>query len=378
MKNIITTNKKKREKKGDWHYFLNQGNFFLFFEANSIPMQYRGMKTLFFRPTLARELKRLARENRGESLKILDDVVFKAMLSADNEDSREALRSLLSACTHREVSTVQVINNDLVPAHLDAKTARLDVHITFNDGESADLEMQAGKSDDDLKTRAEYYSSLLLASQQTRGKPYRRIKRVYQIFFLNCVLFPGSAKLSRRYFYQEEEEHDRLSEATEIIFYELPKLEKRLKEFLEGKEGVEILTNEEKWCMYMRYRHEERAGSFIERLCREEEGIMRAEQAVTKVSRDYIKYSKKMAEIKNSMDRAQELLLAREEAEREGHEHGMEMGMREGMKEGIKTGMEKGHMEKTLEIARKMKAFGDSFDRIHTITGLPLEDIEKL
>ena len=77
--------------------------------------------------------------------------------------------------------------------------------------------MQASRSNNDLKKRAEYYSALLLSGQQPRGKPYHGVKRVYQIFFLNCVLFPHSGKLSRRYFFQEED-HERLSESV-VSFY---------------------------------------------------------------------------------------------------------------------------------------------------------------
>jgi 3-phenylpropionate/cinnamic acid dioxygenase small subunit len=33
----------------------------------------------------------------------------------------------------------------------------------------------------------------------------------------------------------EEEEHDRLTDATEIIFYEMPKLEQRVQDMLAGK-----------------------------------------------------------------------------------------------------------------------------------------------
>ena len=91
------------------------------------------MKTPFFKLRLSAELKRIARDNiaQGKPLSVLDDVVFKAMLTSDTEDSREALRSLLSACTRREISTVQVVNNDLIPAHLAAKSPRLDVHVTL-------------------------------------------------------------------------------------------------------------------------------------------------------------------------------------------------------------------------------------------------------
>jgi predicted transposase/invertase (TIGR01784 family) len=326
------------------------------------------MNNLWKNYRFSRELKRLAKESaaQGKPLSILEDAVFKAMLSADNEDSREALRSLLSACTRREVSAVRVINNELIPAHLDAKMARLDVHVTFNDGESADLEMQTSKSDDDLKTRAEFYTAMLLSSQRTRGKPYRRIKRVYQIFFLNCVLFPDSGKLSRRYFYQEEEERDRLSEVTEIIFYELPKLEARLKDILEGRACLENLRKEEKWCMFMKYRHEERAEALIEQLCLKEEGIMKAERAVTKVSRDYLRFAREMAEIKNSMDRAQAQLIIQEELRKEI------------LQKCRDEGMEEGRAKSALEIARKMKKAGRPLSEIEGFTGLQAETIEQL
>ena len=291
------------------------------------------MKTLFYNFKSARDLKRLAKENaeQDKPLSVMNDVVFKAMLSSNSDDSREALRSLLSACTRRKVSSVRVLNSELVPVHLDAKTARLDVHATFNDGETADLEMQAGISNDDLKKRAEYYSAMLLAGQAPKGKFYRDVKRVYQIFFLNCTLFPKSSRLPRRYYFQEETEHDRLSETTEIIFYELPKLEDRMNEFLAGRAGVENLTAEEKWCLYMRYRHEESAGVLIGQLCRKEEGIMRAEQAVTRVSRDMERYARKIAAIKNRMDRASDIDYAR----RTGHAEGRAEGRAEGLQEGL-------------------------------------------
>jgi predicted transposase/invertase (TIGR01784 family) len=218
-----------------------------------------------------RELKKTVIESveQGVPLRIIDDIVFKAMLGSDTEDSNEALRSLLSACTRREIRSVRIANNDLIPAHLEAKASRLDVHAIFNDGETADLEMQMGKSNDDLKARAEQYASLLLSAQSEKGKQYKGVKRVYQIFFLNCVLFPQSGKLPRRYSYREEEENDRLNDLTEIIFYEMPKLERRVRDYLEGKISAENLSEEEKWCMYMRYRHEDQAGQLIDDLCQE-------------------------------------------------------------------------------------------------------------
>jgi predicted transposase/invertase (TIGR01784 family) len=322
------------------------------------------MNNLWKRRRFLRELKRLAKENAelDKPLCIMDNIVFKAMLTSDSEASREALRHLLSACTRREVSGVQVKNSELLPAHLGGKSPRLDVNVTFNDGEAADLEMQIKKTEDDLRDRAAFYTAMLQSAQSRKGHAYKEIKRVYQVFFLNCILYPRSNKLPRRYFYMEEEEHDRLTETSEIIFYEMPKLEQRLQDLLAGKADMETLSGEEKWCMFMRYRHEERAAKLIEELTRKEEGIMWAERAVAKIDRDYDKAIRKMNEIKNSMDEAQLKYDARQE------------GLQEGRAEGLEQGLEK----RTLEIARKMKKAGKPLSEIAEFTDLPAETIEQL
>ena len=324
------------------------------------------MKTLFYRSRSERELKRLVAETaaQGKPLSIMNDAVFKAMLTADTEDSREALRSLLSACTHRQISTVLVTNNEPVRAHLDVKAVRLDVNVTFNDGEAANLEMQMGVSGDNLKDRAAFHTAMLQARQPSRGRHYYEVKRVYQIFFLNCELFPNSDKLPRRYSYREEKEHDRLTEATEIILYELPKLERKMKDILANmaQETKKPLSEDEKWCIYMKYRHIARAQPLIEELCRKEEGIMRAERAVERVSRSYLKSIREMNIIKNEMDRNQRIYDREKAATARGHAKGHAEGLAEGK----------------LEIARKMKDMGISFEQIHTATALSLETIEKL
>jgi hypothetical protein len=52
-----------------------------------------------FKFKFRRELKKTVMESveQGTPLKVIDDIVFKAMLGSDTEDSNEALRSLLSA-----------------------------------------------------------------------------------------------------------------------------------------------------------------------------------------------------------------------------------------------------------------------------------------
>ncbi|MDR3122202.1 MAG: Rpn family recombination-promoting nuclease/putative transposase [Treponema sp.] len=119
---------------------------------------------------LSPETRRQAREDirQGLALDPRSDIVFKTLFAANNPDSREACRSLLSACTRRPVASLSVKNNELLPGLLAGKTIRIDAHIDFNDGEKAVLEMQMRKASDDLKRRSLVYGSILLAPQKCR------------------------------------------------------------------------------------------------------------------------------------------------------------------------------------------------------------------
>jgi predicted transposase/invertase (TIGR01784 family) len=322
------------------------------------------MKNLFFKPRRGRETNEPAEFDIDEEkpINIMTDGVFKAMLTRKNEDSREALRSLISACLHREVAKVRIENNNIAPLFLGSKSVSLDVNVTFNDGEAADIEMQMRKEDYDIKRRAEYNACVLASNQKARGVDYSKVKRVYQIFFFNFVLFPASDKIPRRYYYQEEKEHDRLSDLTEIILYELPKFKKLFKDFREGKVGVEALTNEEKWCIYMKYRHEKRAKEFIKQLCRSEEGIMKAEKTVYKMSWSQSWAFYKMSREKYKRDQESIKICA----QRKGHAIGLAEGHAEG------------EAKRTLEIARKMKVHGRPLRDIAEDTGLSVEEIDTL
>jgi predicted transposase/invertase (TIGR01784 family) len=338
-------------------------------------MTYSILKTLFF--WVKSKMTKID-DADDEYLSIMEDGVFKAMLTQKDEDSREALRSLISACLHREVSNVQVRNNELAITYLKAKSARLDVHVTFNNGESVDLEMQTSKTDDDLRKRAEYCTSLLLSGQEAKGIHYRNIKRVYQIFFLDCKLFPESDKFKRRYFYQEEEEYDRLSELSEILFYELPKLEQWFEDFQEGKIGMETLTSEQKWCLYMKYRHIEKARPLIESLCRKEEGIMKAEKSVYKVSRSYERFARMMNKRIAEMDRNSEIEYAVEEKVKEVVEEKVKEAVEKAVREAVEKAVADANKKNSIEFAKKMLDRGRPIEEIVEDTGLSMKEIKKL
>jgi predicted transposase/invertase (TIGR01784 family) len=302
------------------------------------------MKILFDLSAIPEDIRRQARENAklGKSLNILQDIVFKNVFGADNDDSREALRSLLSSIIHREVSRVEVKNTELLPEYLTGKVVRLDIHVIFNDGEAADLEMQMSLSGDDLKNRAAFYAAKLLAGQPEQGEFYGRIKRVYQVFFLDSILFPEDSGFPQRFSLMNGKGTIRLSELIEVIFYELPKLEGLVNRYLRDLgdlEGLKDLSVEEKWCIFLKYKEEKAAAGLIGELCREEEGIMRAEQAISQVSRDYNEWAVALFKEKARRDYNSGLAYARHEGRAEGKVEGRNEGAEElaGLLRGGKT-----------------------------------------
>ena len=57
---------------------------------------------------------------------------------------------------------------------------------------------------------------------------------------------------------------------------------------------------------------------------------------------------------------------------------GRQEGRQEGLAEGRQEGFKKGRIEEKRENARKMKSLNLPPETIHQITGLPIEEIEKL
>ena len=72
------------------------------------------------------------------------------------------------------------------------------------------------------------------------------------------------------------------------------------------------------------------------------------------------------------------LITAAEEGRQEGREEGRQEGREEGRLEGRLEGLAAGRQEEKKENARNMKKLNVSFDIIHRVTGLSIEEIDKL
>ncbi|MDR1970612.1 MAG: Rpn family recombination-promoting nuclease/putative transposase, partial [Treponema sp.] len=242
--------------------------------------------------------------------------------------------------------------------------------------------MQAGIRDDDVKIRAVVYGSRMLSGQAKRGKQYREVKRVYQIFFVNNILFSNSEKVPRRYSVREETEYDQLSDVMEIIFYELPKLDDYVQRYREGKEALKTLPLEVKWGIYLGYQGKEGVEEMIQELSRGEEGIMSAERELGRMSRDAEQWARALFREKAAMDYRSGMGNARDRGREEGIKLGEARGRQEGIKLGEARGQEKGlklgQEQARRESARRMKKDGFTPEQIQKYSGLSSEEIRGL
>ena len=69
-----------------------------------------------------------------------------------------------------------------------------------------------------------------------------------------------------------------------------------------------------------------------------------------------------------------DIAVQREEA----YEAGLSKGLQQGISQGISQGIKQGAYEKAVETARMLLSFGDSIEKIATITGLSGETIQQL
>jgi predicted transposase/invertase (TIGR01784 family) len=210
-------------------------------------------------------------------LNICSDPVLKAVLTKDTPESRGALRSVLSAYTGKQVSDVQVRENEPAVGSIIEKKIRLDVNCRFNDGELAEVEMTLFPTRYE-PWRQEYYVSKLCASQNMSGRKYKDLKQVYQITFIGPDRqVTGDKFMIHNFSFYDKEHALSLGGRVSIITIELSKM---------ADKPVEELTRQELWAYYLRYGNDPEKANQIKALMKREEGIMMAANTLSTISRD--------------------------------------------------------------------------------------------
>ena len=283
------------------------------------------------------------------------DVVFKQVFGA--EENKHILISLLNAVLgwtgERQIAAVQILNPYLEQEYIDDSYGILDIKVQLGSGELVDVEMQIGDRAN-MERRSTFYICRIFGDQKIVRGRYQDLNRAIGINILDFIRIKDSRNYHTRFRLRECDEKIDLTDAIEIHFIELPKLDAKLANYENPLD---------RWAMFLKgWDNME----LLERLSEEDPAIAQARKALEKMASDPRAKEIYEQRLKAIMDRNSDLY----EAELKG--------MREGKREGIREGKKEGMREAKLETARNALLEGADIEFVAKITGLPLEIIQKL
>lgn len=275
------------------------------------------------------------------------DNVFKAMFTTGSNQSRKALKGLLSAILDRQVIDVSVMQNEPAVESKGERRIRFDINCKFNDGEPANIEMTISP-DKSEKLRIEYYGAKLHICQDIKGtdKTYADLKHSYQISIVSESLLKGKNFL--HYFEYIDQYGEKLDGRTHIIIVELSKLSDI------ARKPIEKLTSAERWAVFFRFCADKSKRELVNKILEREETIEMAGELLLHISKDENTRARLLSEYKYEVDLQSKMVGAK----------------REGLKEGEK--------KAKLKMAKSMLKKDLPITDIAEITGLSVEKIKSL
>ena len=306
------------------------------------------------------------------------DSTFKALFTRPTAESRAALLSFLEAATERSVKDFKLTANDAPEEFSGQRRVNYDIACEFNDGQSADIEMQAFNQKYDYGKRAEYQVARLETTYLKKGDGWEKAPTVYQITVLDFEYDSKSDAVVSRYAMRTKDGRE-LSNALNVIFIDLIKAKS-----LEKK--IDTNTKLENWAVFLKDADNPRKTDVIHRLTTKEDGLMQAQKSLSSISADrdlwFAQYRQEIFErdrissMNASLREGMEKGLA--EGRAKGLAEGREKGLAEGRAKGLAEGREKGLAEGKKEIAKTMLDGGMEIRQISLFTGLSEEEIEAL
>jgi predicted transposase/invertase (TIGR01784 family) len=271
-----------------------------------------------------------------------------------SEESRPALKGLISAVIEDEVSEILMVNTELPKSNYFEKGERFDVNCKTDTGEQINIEMQANpmKGDNSDNTHENFRSRIVvyltdLFAKQDKQKIYSNYKKTYCVAFCDYTIWQDEKCI--RKFYLTDEDNVELSNKISAIVIELDKIDKLLE-----KKSISELNRAELWAFYLKYIDNPEYEDVFLKLIESEEAFKVATQALTSIST-------------NEQERYN--LFVRQKAEND-YNHDMAMSEEIGRQQGVLQGL--------FQTAKRMLNRGKSVNEIVEDTGLTEQQINAL
>ena len=272
------------------------------------------------------------------------DFGFKKLFG--EECNKDLLLDFLNELLHKKegkIVSLSYLKSEQLGRSEEDRKAIFDLHCENERGEKFIVEMQKTKQNF-FKDRALYYSTFPIIEQAIAGDWSYELKAVYTVAILDFVFEEGKNEKDKyRYdvMLTDIDTHNIFYDKLTFTYLEMPKFNKKVEE---------LDTRFEKW-MYV-LKNLKRLDSLPDKLREKIFEKIFSVAEIAKLSKEeykqYIVSLNAYRDFKNSLD------TARDE------------------------GIEKGEKSKAIDVAKKLKTRKMSSDQISEITGLTIEEIEKL
>ena len=315
-------------------------------------------------------------KNSEENIEVkkLSDLFARYLLGKNgNEDLLENLvNATLKDFNFEEVKDLEIIDPFNLSENIDLKESIIDVKAKTKDNKTVIIEFQLC-GNKNFVDRIFYYISKNIVSELHEGEDYQEVQKIISINLLDFNLDFGDEGKPHRCFKLIDTENQNIS----LDYIQMHIIEvQRFIDILENSTIEELKNN--KLLTWMKFFTSKNL-DLVENELKEANPIM------TKAIEEYKRFTSddKLMRAYAARDAflvGQKMMLSRERKEgiKEGIEKGMKEGIEKGIKEGIKEGIEKGKLAEQISIAKSMKVENIDIETIKRITGLTLEEIEKL
>ena len=237
--------------------------------------------------------KSLFENARRGAFNFYDDWVFHYIFSKDAKENKKALIAIINVILDRKadpIEEIQIMNPYIYGEKPYMKGAVLDIKAQTTMGELLDIEMQNGNLDF-YTNRSVFYCGKLINLSLEKGEDYDKMKKSIVISIVKGNIFPQTKKLHSTFYFMENEEHFRLSDAAEIHFVELEKVDTRKP--IDEMEPLESLA------AYMLFAGDQTQEMYVQDLIdRGGEAVIMAERLFKELTEDQIAFEMREQQIK--------------------------------------------------------------------------------
>jgi predicted transposase/invertase (TIGR01784 family) len=282
----------------------------------------------------------------------LNDFMF--LKTMGEKGCETQLLSFLNAVLERTgkgcIAGVEIIENTTLSAEaLGAKKNILDVRASLADNTKINIEVQLCNKYN-MEKRSLYYWSREFYQGIDAGQDYHELPAVIAINILDFGYFRLEEFHTSFHLWEDRDRSYMLTDALEMHFLEIPKFR--------ALRGKDIKNNAlHRWLSYFDQRTSEQ---LIEEIMTMDPVIEKAQAVMDKVSRD--------EGLRHAYDMYQLSLM---------DERNIQYRITKAVQEATKK-LREGVRDEVREIAARMKLLGDTAEKISEVTGLPVEEIQKL